>query len=378
MNQWDWLALHLIPSIGVKTIQHLQSRFESLEQVFTMSPEDLARRSGLSLKLATEVVHAKSAPRFQKECQLLQHSQTQLICLDQPEYPQLLKEIPAPPVVLYYNGHFPKSSFFISFVGSRNCTSYGREATKQIIFDFAKLVPDAVVVSGLARGIDTAAHQAALESGLCTIAVLAGGVNHIYPKENTSLAEQITHQGCLLSEFPMTSKPLGKHFAIRNRIVSGLSHAVVVIEAGQKSGSLITAGFALEQNREVFALPDRIFSIHSYGSHRLISKNQAKLIQNAQDILEEHFPSHTPKIEQKSFDFPTQQKIPSANLTESQHLVLQILHQNSASFDELCEQTQLDVPTLSNALTELELQEFVDLLENQRYEIHHGMYYAEE
>ena len=390
MNQWDWLALHLIPSIGVKTIQHLQSCFGNLEQIFTTSPEEITRKSGLSLKLAHELAHAKSASKFQRECELLQNSQTQLVCLDQPEYPQLLQEISAPPPVLYYNGRLPKSSFFISFVGSRNCTSYGREATKKIIFELAGLVPDAVIISGLARGIDSIAHQTALEAGLNTIAVLAGGVNHIYPKENIALSEKITHQGCLLSEFPMTSKPLGKHFAIRNRIISGLSHAVVIIEAGQKSGSLITAGFAFEQNREVFAIPDRIFSSHSYGSHRLISKNQAKLIQSAHDILEEHFQSrlssrpssqtqatfefHTSELDSDNFD--AKQKIPHETLTESQNLILQTLGQTAVSFDDLCEKTQMNVPMLSSTLTELELQGFITLLENQHYEISHGMYYA--
>ena len=234
MDQWNWLALNLIPSIGVKTIQHLQSCFENLNKLFDLTPEEISQKSGLSLQLAQKIVNAKVSDKFYKECQIIEQSQTQLICLDQPDYPALLKEISIPSPLLYYKGTLPKSNFFISFVGSRNCTNYGREITRKLIFELSKIAPHTVIISGLARGIDTAAHQAALEAGLQTIAVLAGGVNYIYPKENIHLAEHITHQGCILSEFPMTSKPIGKHFAIRNRIISGLSHGVVIVEAGKK------------------------------------------------------------------------------------------------------------------------------------------------
>ena len=176
----------------------------------------------------------------------------------------------------------------------RGPTSYGRDQTKRLINEIAELVPDAFVISGLARGIDTVAHEAALKAGLRTIAVLAGGIQHIYPPENQNLADKICQQVALISEFPLT-KPVSHNFPIRNRMISGISSGVLVTEASVKSGALITATFGQEQNREVFAVPGRIDSHPSSGCNQLISRNQAKLITSATDILEDLLPSISSK-----------------------------------------------------------------------------------
>ena len=172
-------------------------------------------------------------------------------------------------------------------MGSRGCTAYGKQQTRRLIKELSVHVPDIIIVSGLAKGIDTIAHQTALECGLKTIAVLAGGLKHIYPPENKKLAEEITNNGALVSEFPLGVKPLARNFPIRSRIISGLSMGIVVTEARKNSGAKITAAFALEQNREVFAVPGRIDSAASAGANSLIAQQHAKLVCSAEDILEE-------------------------------------------------------------------------------------------
>ena len=229
-------------------------------------------------------------------CQRLPHGKTtaseksgdSLYCPKSEAYPLQLKEIESPPGVLYWKGiEGLAEQPCLAFVGSRACSGYGLKHTKRLILELAEAQPELVIVSGMARGIDTVAHETALEAGLKTIAVLAGGLNHLYPPENKHLATRIQKKGALITEFPMAVKPLAKHFPIRNRVISGLSLGVVVTEARLKSGVNITAAFTLQQNREVFALPGQVDSEASAGTNRLISRQHAKLITRADEILEE-------------------------------------------------------------------------------------------
>ena len=221
--------------------------------------------------------------RWEQELALAQRHNIKIIDMFAPDYPALLKEIPQPPPVLYIRGNAGVlHETAVAVVGSRVCTVYGLECAVRLSRELAEL--GIVVVSGLARGIDTAAHQGAL----CrkTVAVLGSGLLHIYPAENRTLAESIAQNGAVVSEFPLTATPLKDNFPRRNRVISGLARGVVVIEAAVKSGALITANCALEQNREVFALPGPVGSPGSAGTHALIQEG-AKLITGVNDILKE-------------------------------------------------------------------------------------------
>ena len=236
--------------------------------------------------------------------------------------------------------------------------------------EIAEAMPNAVIVSGLARGIDTAAHEAALEHNLKTVAVLAGGLQHLYPPENQSLAEAIKAKGALISEFPLAVRPLARNFPIRNRVISGVSLGVVVTEAHKKSGANITAAFALQQNREVFALPGRVDSPASEGTNRLISRSQAKLVSSASDILEEfpNLPTDALKIQSPLPLSPSSQQVTVGDLPDSHHQILKTLEQKTSTADDLHAQTGIEIGIVLSALVELELMGFVRL-HGQTYQL---------
>ncbi|HOA35625.1 MAG: DNA-processing protein DprA [Dethiobacteria bacterium] len=220
-----------------------------------------------------------------REWRRLQQLNIVCLSLNSPEYPPLLKEIPQPPPLLYCRGRWlERDSQAVAIVGSRRCTFYGREVASRLAADLASA--GFTVVSGMALGIDTAAHEGALEAGGRTIAVLGCSVERSYPAANRDLMEQIINSGAVISEFSLDTPPLPQHFPRRNRIISGLALGTVVVEASQKSGALITAFYALDQNREVFAVPGNVGSPYSRGCHRLI-KEGARLVETAEDIIEE-------------------------------------------------------------------------------------------
>ncbi|NQT23051.1 MAG: DNA-protecting protein DprA [Candidatus Omnitrophica bacterium] len=226
-----------------------------------------------------------SANSLDKEIELIEKLGIKVITIDDKEYPSNLKHIYNPPKVLYVKGKIvPKDHYSIAVVGARKSSTYGRETAARLARELAE--KSITVVSGMARGIDTYAHRGALESGGRTIAVLGCGINIIYPPENKSLMEEISKSGAVISEFPINTPPLRRNFPMRNRIISGLSFGVVVVEAAEKSGSLITASLALEQGREVFSVPGRVDTRLSRGTLALI-KEGAKLVENVDDILEE-------------------------------------------------------------------------------------------
>jgi len=207
------------------------------------------------------------------------------ISIDDAEYPDLLKKIHSPPKVLYINGSFrEEDANAVAIVGSRRASRYGIEMSEKLGYDLA--LCGVTVVSGMARGVDSAAHRGALKAGGRTIAVMGSGHGYIYPPENKDLYKKISESGAVISEFENDASPLPRNFPIRNRIISGLALGIVVVEAAKNSGALITADFALEQNREVFAVPGKISSVTSVGTHELI-KDGAKLVQGAEDIMEE-------------------------------------------------------------------------------------------
>ena len=263
-------------------------------------------------------------------------------------YPEILKEIHDPPKALYIRGDFnDKDKIAVAIVGTRNFTSYGKQATENIAGDLAEA--GITIVSGLAKGIDTFAHKAALERGGRTIAVLGGAVDSksLYPSCNRRLADKITQNGAVVSEYPPETKSERYFFPQRNRIISGLSLGVVVMEAPEKSGALITASCALEQNREVFAIPGSIYSKNSTGTNKLIQMG-AKLVANVNDILEE---LNLPLLEEKRKKFKPENK--------QEEILVDILTKEPVHLDEITKKSNLDVGIVNSTLISLELKGIV-------------------
>jgi len=270
--------------LGFKRAKPLFDVFSDPEAVLECNLSQLKEIRGLDEKDALNIVRARESKEFKQELDRIEREGIEVIDIVDPDYPRLLREIYSPPLCLYIRGKreaLKQTGFAI--VGTRTPTAYGLSMAEKFSASLASL--GFVIVSGLARGIDTAVHKGALKAHE-TIAVLGSGLCQLYPPENQKLSQQIKRQGAVISEFPLATKPLRMNFPRRNRIISGLSIGVLVIEAAQKSGALITANFALEQNREVFALPGKADSPFSRGTHSLI-KEGAKLIEDIDDILSE-------------------------------------------------------------------------------------------
>jgi len=279
-------AFNLIKGIGPISLKKILSRFDSLEDAWSANLNEL-RQAGLNRSTLEQIKYQRPKINPDREIERLIKEGVDLITINDKAYPELLKEIYIPPPLLYIRGNL-KSSDRISLgvVGTRQLSAYGHRITPLITADLARA--GLTIISGLAKGIDTLAHKAALKANGRTIAVLGSGLDkkNIYPQVNQHLSEIISQEGALLSEFPIGTKPFAQNFPQRNRIVAGLSLGILVIEAPKKSGALITARNALEQNRDVFAVPGSIFSRNSLGPNNLI-KLGAKLVNQASDILDE-------------------------------------------------------------------------------------------
>ena len=281
-----WIWLSRLPRIGTKTIAKLLKKYKTLEEIYKLDIDELISNENIGNRLAEIIVSKEYKTNLNKYIEYMEKEKINIVTIEDKEYPQTLKMINDYPMYLFTKGNtdlLNKKS--IAMVGTRNCTDYGKKVANNLA---KKLVDnDMVVVSGLARGIDTFSHIGALKRKSSTIAVLGCGIDRIYPKVNEKLAMEIINKnGLIVSEYVMGSKIEKMNFPARNRIISGLSKGVVVIEAPKKSGALITVDFALEQGREVFAVPGNINSIFSMGTNDLL-KEGAKLVSNVNDILQE-------------------------------------------------------------------------------------------
>jgi DNA processing protein len=286
-NVRDLLRLASTPKIGPHKIRVLLSYFHDPAEVLKASPRALVKVPGIEKKIASNIIHNKEGERFaDDQLRRVNRIGARIVTLWDMEYPELLKRIYDPPVLLYVTGTLttPDKSA-VAIVGTRMPSAYGQLVTESLSRDLAQL--GITIVSGLARGIDTLAHSAAVKARGRTFAVLGSGLDVPYPAENRKLLEAITTQGAVISEFPMGTKPDASNFPRRNRIVSGLSLGTVIIESAENGGAMITASTALDQNREVFAVPGSIMEKRTAGPHKLIREGRAKLIQNVDDILEE-------------------------------------------------------------------------------------------
>ncbi len=282
--QLYWLALHLVPGLGARNALKLIRAFGNPQRIFHASLTEL-KTCGLPLAVAESIHSGISFEDAATEADKAKAAGAEVIVFQDERYPQRLKEIADPPILLFARGRAELlGSHSVAMVGTRRPTPYGRAVAQKLSQQLVEA--GLTIVSGMARGIDSVAHRGALDNGGDTIAVLGCGVDVVYPRENKKLAEQIVEQGLLLSEFPMGSTAFPQNFPIRNRIISGLAFGVMVVEGAQYSGSLITTRLALDQGREVFAVPGNIVSKQSWGPNLLI-KDGAKLVQEVTDVVEE-------------------------------------------------------------------------------------------
>ena len=349
---FHWLALSLTPGVGSVLFKRFLERFETPERVFRAPAADLLSVEGVGERIVGEIQKGSFEKKVERELSLLQRVEGIIVTLGDETYPSRLRNIYDPPPVLYVRGQLRKEDeVAVAIVGSRKTSSYGRAMTERVSQELAS--HGVTVVSGMARGIDSVAHQGAISAGGRTIAVLGCGVDVVYPPENRNLFQEIIDHGAVLSEFPMGSPPEGSHFPKRNRIISGLSMGVVVVEAGQRSGSLITANCALEQGRDVFAVPGNIGVASSRGTNQLI-KQGAKLVETSQDILMEIAPQSRSKNETA----PTAED-PAKHLPEEQRSLYGLLLETPTHIDEIIRKSQWEPGRVMSLLLELELKGFV-------------------
>jgi DNA processing protein len=283
-EELHWLALRLIPGLGTRKAGKLVARFHTAQAIFRASRSEL-EASGLPGSIAQTIASGCTFEDAVDQQQKMLETGAALVAINDPRYPTALKEISDPPIALFARGRIELlQAVMLGVVGTRRPTAYGMAATERLSPDLAQA--GLAIVSGMARGIDTAAHRSVLSVGGDTIAVFGCGVDLVYPAENRNLAAQIAEKGLIISEFPMTSPAYPQNFPIRNRIISGMSVGVLIVEGAQYSGSAITARMALEQQREVFAVPGNIISKMSWGPNLLI-KQGAKLVQEWNDVLVE-------------------------------------------------------------------------------------------
>lgn len=367
MKNWQdeicaWVALYMISGIGNRAFKNLLERFGEPQAVFESAYKDLLRVEGVRKEVARRIVNREFIADPELEMRNIEKCNARILRYSDPTYPNYLKKISSAPVLLYIRGKdIPITQTFIAVVGSRNPTHYGIRAAERISMDLASL--GIGVVSGLARGIDSAAHRGCLMGKGFTVGVLGTGIDRIYPSSNARLAEQLLESGAMISEFPTGSPPEPRNFPIRNRIISGLARGVLVVEATKKSGSLITASMALEQGREVFAVPGSIDSFKSTGSHFLI-KQGAKLVENADDILDE-FGFNNVLIPGKH----TSKNTPGGglDLIQSEKAIYEIIGDYPMHIDEIVRLGEMDTGEALSVLLQMELKGIVKQLPGKMF-----------
>lgn len=366
MNELDAaLVLNAISGIGPKRFEKLYERFGSAQEILSLKEEQL-KETELPLDVVQALLVFDREAFLKKEYELIKRNNVEVITFNEEGYPALLKQISDAPVVLYIKGHLDLANKpSLSIVGSRRASLYGVSIAENFSARLTEL--GFSVVSGMARGIDTAAHRGALKAQGNTIAILGCGLNHVYPPENKHLMEEISLSGAVISEFPLETPPLAFHFPRRNRIISGLSLGVMVVEASLNSGALITADCALEQNREVFAVPGPIGEPNSQGTHHLI-KQGAKLVQSIDDILEElKFPLSS--LGNEKGGEPQRPARPSSDnsLSDAERNICKFISQSPVHIDELVYQTGASTTQLAPILFDLELKKAVKQLPGKMF-----------
>jgi DNA processing protein len=350
------IALNMLPTVGPVRLRKLLEVLETPERVLAANRSELRKIDGVGNEVADQISRWESIVDLAAELKRVADFGATVITQSSPEYPKSLREIHAPPIVLYVWGEIQeRDQHAIGIIGARRTTHYGTESAKKLAYQIA--YAGLTVISGLARGIDTAAHQGALASKGRTIAVIGSGLSKLYPPENKVLAEKIANgNGAIVSEFSMAVEPDRQTFPMRNRIIAGWSHGVLVVEAGLNSGALITASQALEQGRSVYAVPGQINAASAMGSNRLIQQG-AKLVMSANDILDDLqvlLPDTKPSPEAASRPLPP--------LTDDERRVFDAIESAETPIDQITAKCDLPSATVSSTLLRLELKRLVKQL----------------
>ncbi|HEY8225622.1 MAG TPA: DNA-processing protein DprA [Pyrinomonadaceae bacterium] len=367
----DWVALNMTPGIGPRAAAKLLERFGSAEAVYRATRAELE-----SVRLLPEAVDSIIAhdmhEKARVEIEKVRELGGDILVLDDGVYPSLLREIYDPPITLYVKGAWFEclEQPCVAIVGSRKCSTYGQNASSMLARDLAQR--GVTIVSGFARGIDAAAHRGAIEGHGRTVAVIGTGIDEVYPRDHRKLADEVLGAGgAIVTQFPLATPPASENFPYRNRIISGLSLGVVVVEAAENSGSLITARLAIEQNREVFAVPGNITSRNSFGTNYLIKGAGAKLLQQWQDVATELPPQIAAKIlppplsdeKKKEKSLADQLSLVPQGLTGFEQSVFKLLSpDNPAHIDLLVDRSRLTISDLTSALLTLEMRDLVRAL----------------
>ena len=348
------LALSFIEDIGPVTTGRLLSAFHTPEAVFRAGLSELSSVGKISESKAKRIKEFKAWDRIDREIKEAEHQNIRIVTLFDKEYPEPLSHLDNAPAILYIKGDLSEDDrFALAMVGSRDMSDYGRRIAAELSYELA--CAGLTIVSGMARGIDTVSHSGALKAGGRSIAVLGCGLDVCYPAENKELMTALSRSGCVMSEFPLGTPPLRENFPRRNRLISGLSLGVLVVEATARSGSLITARFALEQGKEIFAVPGNITSGNARGTNSLI-KMGARPVQSAEDIIEELSPQIKGMLKVKDFSVP-----PSARLeiNDEEKAICNILGSDSKHIDHIVRELKIPAARLSGLLLGLEMKGIV-------------------
>ncbi len=351
-----WIGFNLVPGIGPARLRALLEHFGDLKSAWQADPREW-REAGLDRRSLESLISTRKTISLDEEEAKVAQAGAQAITWEDENYPPRLRHIHNPPPLLYVKGGIiPRDEWAVAVVGTRNPSHYGKQVVDQIAGDLAR--NGITVISGLARGIDSLGHRAALEAGGRTIAVLGSGIDIIYPAEHTKLARAIIEKGALVTEYPLGTPPEGGNFPPRNRIISGLALGTVIVEAGERSGALITADYTLEQGRELFAVPGNIVARKSRGTNSLIQEGGAKLIFSVEDIMEE---LNLTMIEEHR----EVQEILPENETES--MILGLVSQEPVHVDEIGRKSGLPIAQVTSTLALMELKGLVRQVGGMNY-----------
>lgn len=351
-----WVAFNRVPGVGTKRYQAMLARFGTLAEAWNATRSEL-KEAGLDQRTVRVIADERVNIEPDAEWARLEKAGARVLTWNDPAYPARLKEIDDAPPLLYVKGELaPQDELSVAIVGTRRATPYGRQVAEEMSFQLA--ANRITVVSGLARGIDAIAHRSALQAGGRTLAVLACGLDLVYPPEHKKLASEIVERGALISEQPLGTQPRGDFFPRRNRILSGMSLGVLVVEGDLKSGALITADFANDQGREVFAVPGSVFSTQSRGTNLKIQRGEAKLVLKVDDILEELNLQTAPQQTEMMELNPA---------TDTEAELLRHISREPIHIDEVCRESGLPVSTVSSLLAMMELKGLVREIGSKAY-----------
>jgi len=357
------MALNAINGLGNARVKCLLEHFHTAENVFIASKREFSQVRGIPSDVINKLSAFNVTEFLCKESELMKRHHVHVVSIYDRQYPEMLKEIPDAPLIIYVKGQGAWQQKAFAIVGARKCSFYGQQIAEKIARELAEV--DFNIISGMARGIDTFAHIGALKARGQTVAVMGCGLAHVYPLENKELMQEIEENGCIISEFPMLTFPYSFNFPRRNRIISGLSLGVLVVEASKRSGALITADFALEQGREVFAIPGRMDSPFAKGTNNLIRQG-AKIVTNIEDILEE-FSIELKERNFKEGDLIHEESNFDLSISDEEKDIYRLIGNTPQHIDEIASKKGDDLSKTASILLQLELKRLVKALPGKIY-----------